>query len=340
MKKYKYRKWFTFEGKQYSVRGNSLIEIGQKMALKLEQLKHDSAVLSGDTSVEKWTYRAIDTYKTNIADSTRKTFTNRVQSCILDKIGNRSIKSIRSLELQELLNAQTGYSKTQINEVYYAIKFIFKTAYNNNIIESDPSERLTKPAAKPRETRRALTATERKYFIEVGKTDRRYFLFLLMLFCGCRPSESAECKGSDINGQLLHIRGRKTAFSDRYVPIPSELYELIKNTPATEYIAPTSTGHIITPAMRGRIWHAYTRDINIAMGAKMYRNKLLPPLPLAADLVPYCLRHEYCTELARKGIDIRIAQKLMGHSDISMTANIYTNLQHMDYDGVLKQLER
>ena len=37
MKKYKYRKWFMFEGKRYSVYGNTLVEIGQKLALKLEQ---------------------------------------------------------------------------------------------------------------------------------------------------------------------------------------------------------------------------------------------------------------------------------------------------------------
>ena len=76
----------------------------------------------------------------------------------------------------------------------------------------------------------------------------------------------------------------------------------------------------------------------MAMGAKTYRNALIPPLPLADDLEPYCLRHEYCTELARRGIDIRIAQKLMGHSTITLTANIYTNLQSSDLETVSAQL--
>ena len=66
------------------------------------------------------------------------------------------------------------------------------------------------------------------------------------------------------------------------------------------------------------------------MGCKVYRNQLLPPYPLAPDLVPYCFRHEYCTNLARNGIDIRVAQKLMGHASIQMTANIYTNLDNSD----------
>ena len=60
----------------------------------------------------------------------------------------------------------------------------------------------------------------------------------------------------------------------------------------------------------------------------MYRDQLIPPYPLAPYLVPYCLRHEYCTELARKDIDLRAAQKLMGHADVKLTANIYTNLDN------------
>ena len=61
-------------------------------------------------------------------------------------------------------------------------------------------------------------------------------------------------------------------------------------------------------------------------GYKCYRNQLQPPLPLAEDFVPYCLRHTFCTNLAKAGVDIRTAQKLMGHSNIQMTANIYTHV--------------
>ena len=129
---------------------------------------------------------------------------------------------------------------------------------------------------------------------------------------------------------LLHIRGTKTNNADRFVPIPDELYQIIKNTPKNEYIAVYETKGKITESNRNRVWQSCKRDLNISMGCRLYRNQLVPPYPLAPDLVPYCLRHTYCTDLARMGIDIRIAQKLMGHSDISLTANIYTNLDNND----------
>ena len=65
----------------------------------------------------------------------------------------------------------------------------------------------------------------------------------------------------------------------------------------------------------------------------MYRNELLPPFPLAEDFVPYDLRHTYCTDLQKTGIDIRMAQKLMGHADITITANIYT---HTDAESLTR----
>lgn len=44
------------------------------------------------------------------------------------------------------------------------------------------------------------------------------------------------------------------------------------------------------------------------------------------DLTAYCLRHTYCTNLQKQGVDIRTAQYLMGHSSIQMTAKIYTHI--------------
>lgn len=46
---------------------------------------------------------------------------------------------------------------------------------------------------------------------------------------------------------------------------------------------------------------------------------------LSGDLVLYCLRHTYCTDLQKAGVPINIAAYLMGHADIQTTANIYTH---------------
>ena len=55
----------------------------------------------------------------------------------------------------------------------------------------------------------------------------------------------------------------------------------------------------------------------------MRKTKLLSVV--AADFSPYCLRHTYCTDLQSKNVPLNVAKYLMGHSDVSTTANIYTH---------------
>lgn len=335
MKKYKYTRTFTYEGHRYYIRANTLQEIGEKKAMKLRDLQDGKVVVSSNMLTSNWISFCIDTYKTNQNAETKKKYKNRVDHNITSQIGSMPLSKVKPLHCQSIMNSVEGLSKTHVNEIYQALKFIFRHAKANGLISKDPTENLIKPKTKPRQTRRALTPQEREIIIKVGSTERRFYLFLLMLFCGCRPAEAENCMGKDlktIDGyHMLHIRGTKTSLSDRFVPVPDTLYQLIKKTPADEYITARRYN-------RDRLWSSFKRALNIELGCKTYRNKLIPPYPLAPDLVPYCLRHEYCTELARQGIDIRHAQKLMGHSDISLTANIYTNLAHSDIIEVAKIL--
>ena len=59
-------------------------------------------------------------------------------------------------------------------------------------------------------------------------------------------------------------------------------------------------------------------------GATLKRNQIIVHA-IADDLVPYCLRHTYGTDLQDAGVPINVAKYLMGHSDISVTANIDTH---------------
>ncbi len=338
MKKYNYRKRFVYKGKEYNVYADTLIELAQRYTDKLRRLEDGTEIISGNTSIERWALQCIDAYKTGQKAITRKKYINRVKRCILSEIGQKTVADITPMEIQTVLNHQQGKSKTQINEVYQALRFIFRHAVENNLRKDDPTTYLQKPSG-TYNPRRALTEEERKAVLAVAKTDRRYYFYLLMLLCGCRPSEAAACTGYDIDTvddvHVLHIKGTKTLFSDRFVPIPDELYKLIKRTPKKAFIACTRDGNKITNY--DRLWRSFKRQLNIYMGCKTYRNQLIPPYPLAEDLVPYCFRHEYCSDLARKGIDIRTAQKLMGHSNIELTANIYT---HVDTNDIIKAAEK
>lgn len=341
-KKYKYRKDFMIEGKRYTVYANTKRELIEKETRKRIAIENDDCRVDSNMLLRDWACQCVETYKTNQKEVTRQKYVSRMNHCILEPIGDKRLKDIKPLHCQQVLNAQAGKSQRHINEVYQIMSFLFRQAVANDLLKKNPMEHIIKPSG-TRGHRRALTAYEREHFITVGLSDRRYYFYMLMLFCGCRPGEAASAVGSDIqilsNGlPALHIRGTKTDNADRMVPIPDELYERIREIPGDEHIACTEKGGPITENNRHRIWNSYTRQINLSMGCKTYRNALVPPYPLSPDLVPYCLRHEFCTDLARRGVDIRVAQKLMGHSDIKLTANIYTNLNKEDIADIAELL--
>lgn len=328
------RKTFTFEGKRYTVRGKTEKEAIIKMANKIRDLEEGRIVISGNMTVREWAAECVETYKTKQSAITRKKYLNRMEACVLSEIGSRKLKDIKKIELMKVLNKQAGKSNFQIKATRQMLNFLFSKAHENHLIAENPAENLDLPAGHT-EKRRKITAKEEEHFLRACEDDR-FLVFLLMFYCGCRPSEARNALGKDIrkkNGyNVLHITGEKSKNADRYVPIPSAFYERIKSTPPFSPIAPSRSGNQHTEGTYNAAVRALRRTMNISMGCKVYRNQLVPPYPLAADFVPYDLRHTYCCNLKKAGVDIRNAKYLMGHSDIALTANIYT---HEDDDDII-----
>ena len=78
----------------------------------------------------------------------------------------------------------------------------------------------------------------------------------------------------------------------------------------------------------------YQRKVTLSNGKQKFVFTRLWNSHVAAlvpfSLHPHMLRHTYATTLYRAGVDLRTAQKLMGHSSIQVTADIYTHLEQED----------
>ena len=237
-----------------------------------------------------------------------------MKNCVLNAIGELNIESIKPIDCQQCMNRLVGRSSYQINQTKQMMNFLFERAIDNELITKNPARSVSKPKG-TKSTRRALTSAETELFLELFE-DERYLPFAFMYYCGLRPSEARDIRESDIieiNGcEALRVRGTKTVNAVRDIPIPKELSRLIQKSLKSQNRA--SEGYIcrLSESTLRRKWVAI----------KSYNPILDNP-----EIVPYCLRHTYCTNLMKKGIDIRVAQKLMGHSSIELTSTIYS---HMD----------
>lgn len=80
----------------------------------------------------------------------------------------------------------------------------------------------------------------------------------------------------------------------------------------SRYIVPAADGGNMTRSAFTRLWNSHVAAL------------------VPFSLHPHMLRHTYATTLYRAGVDLRTAQKLMGHSSIQVTADIYTHLEQED----------
>ena len=326
---YKHRTTFTYQGKRYEVRAKTLEEMYMKKAKKLNDLKNQVIIYDEKISVDMWSIKALETYKS--ATQGLQSMIDRYNKYVSPYIGKKPIKSIKSVECQQILNSCEGMSYSHCSKLKQELSFIFEKAVENQIIPTNPAKKLSMPKY-TKGVRRSITEYEREHLMSCIEKDQAYLLFYIMLTCGCRPEEAINLIGNDIDhkNRLLHIRGTKTKNSDRRVPISDALYDRIRHVKPFEPISPNRRGNKHSESSYKRLCEHLRRDMNISMGCKVYRNELIPPLPLAEDFVPYCLRHTYCTDLCKAGVDVRIAQKLMGHANISITAEIYTHIDVND----------
>ena len=80
------------------------------------------------------------------------------------------------------------------------------------------------------------------------------------------------------------------------------------------------------------IWHKRFRNI-----CRKYNKNHEVPVP---KITPHICRHTFCSKMARRGMNPKMLQYVMGHSDISMTMNIYAHMTYNDINDIKDEIAR
>lgn len=353
--RYPFRISFSIDGKRYWVRGKTQEEAIRKEAQKRDEVM--SGIVTNNSSVKQWARVWFDTYiaPKDITEASRAMYVSKLNNEILPAIGSYRLRTITPVQLQGLLNKCQGGSTSNTSKLRIVIKAMFRQAFQNRIIPFDPAAGLQMPRTVTGK-HRSITDQERAALIRVadmekfdGRENMSGTWVLSMLYCGLRPGETAALKWEDIdleNG-TMHIKRAKEAHSTtikapkteagiRTIPIPRCYVARLEALPHTgEYVFPQRDGKTpLSDSSIKRRWETIKKYMDLEMGASTTRIKpkgkrkstlVITEHALADDLDLYCLRHTYCTDLQAAGVPINIAKELMGHSSISVTANIYTH---------------
>lgn len=167
-----------------------------------------------------------------------------------------------------------------------------------------------------------LSREEVRKILSHVNTLHNYAYLQTVYSCGLRLQEGLFLEVSDIDGKrnMIHVHRDKGA-RHRYVPLPRATYHLLR-----KYRLTHKNKTLIFPAVgRGQNKGPVSKipmSIEGVQGA-FRRAKMEAGVQKRASI--HTLRHSYATHLLEAGVNLRVIQKNLGHSNIETTM-VYLHL--------------
>ena len=279
-----------------------------------------------------------------VSASTRESYRTALNKDLFPRLGDRNLRAVTAMELQEILNGYAGMSTTKITVIIATLRGVFGSAMADRLIASNPTDRLVRPNAAVPKEKRALVPDERRRLEAVCREHPQGHYLALMFYLGCRPGEARGLQWGDIDWRAGRVKiqrdidykdgakagALKTRASARTVPLPEPLraiLEPLRGFPSA-YIAHGEKDPMspLSKSSAGRIWVELMRAADLAERARGNYGPYDIRREWRATITPHALRHNYITMCWEHGLDPYETMKLVGHTNISTTMNIYTHL--------------
>ncbi len=321
---------------------------------KLEKYKRQMSmgILSEEKiTLQEWFYTYLFNYRKS--DLKPKSF-QRYHGIYKNYINNTSLGKIKLCDLRtphlqrhykKLLDE--GVTPNTIKEINTKLKTCLNEAEKQGYILKNWCKLVSLPKIEDKEEIRVLTKEEQERFLNAIKGHDLELLFIMELGTGLRLGELLGLKWEDINfqnndltvhrtvqrvaiykddevvGYKVIEQSPKTKNAIRTIPIPKNIINKLKKHRKeqiehilymgeaynnNDYVLCDPLGNIIDDKRPGRNLNSILKKINIE------------------HIKFHALRHTYATRLFEAGVPPKTAQKLMGHSDIQTTMNIYTHV--------------
>lgn len=254
------------------------------------------------------------------------------------EVVHKDINSINSDELQKYFNSISYYSTSYIRKIIELFSQAFNYAMNKGFLLYNPMfDTIVPKSTRQDKVIRALDIYEQQkltdYLINSSIDNEPYKnAYLIEMYMGLRIGEAFALKKSDINLQkgIIHIsrtitrdeNGRrimgetpKTLAGIRDIPIPRNILPQIKEQMK---LADCHKDNLLFVSNAGTM-------VDPVNANHIFKNRICKKLEIY-DVTSHSLRHTFGTRCIEAGMRAVALQKLMGHSDVSVTLNVYTDV--------------
>ena len=279
-----------------------------------EYLKHPSSKYNFTLRnlYEEWKAIAF----ADIAKQTKTNYTTcwaKIEQCPSPQIADKLIREITTADMRRVLDHYAQcLSKSYITKLKALLTQLYDYALENNIVDRNYASLVKLPKMEGAKAR-AFTDLEFAKLEKGWKTVPGGDACYALCYTGFRVTEFCELtmfsydpKEKTLTGGLKTDAGR-----DCIVPVHPKILPIVESWRSA------SDGPLY-PRKDGR---PHTKD---SFMRQVWR-PCMDALGLPTDLTPHSARHTCATRLSAAGVSPEDIQKIMGHSDYSVTANTYIN---------------
>lgn len=287
---------------------------------------------------------------------------------VKDEIGNIKVIQLRPSHIKEFYKklSEQNYSKSTIKLLHTMIFPALEMAVDDDIIRKNPAKNaMSAEFGREAKKKEILTVEQQERLFQFLASSNVYNvyipMFTVLLEIGLRCGELIGLTWKDVsfvdktlfvNHQLIyknygdgckfHISSPKTQAGIRNIPLTEKVIKAFTEQKKlnfalgrcceeeidgySDFIFIAKTGRPYMPGAVNSVIYNVIKSYNkeeLLLAEKEQREPVLIP-----KVSVHCFRHTACTNMARSEMNIKVVQYLMGHSDSSMTLDVYNHLNN------------
>lgn len=269
-----------------------------------------------------------DVARHNLRPRSFESHSGYIRNHIKPELGNIRLNQLRPNQVQAFYNKKLseGLSKRTVQYMHAILHKVLNQALRWGLVTRNVTDLVDVPRP-DRKPPTVWSVEQIRTFLQAVENSKYYPIYVLAIYTGMRQGEILGIHREDIdletghinvNHQLQPIKGKglvvtdvKTEKSKRPITLPETVLEVLRT-----HLATVESGLIFTSPSGQPIWAA-----NVYHQFK----KTITDLELP-DIRFHDLRHAHATLLLLAGVNPKVVQERLGHSQISLTLDTYSHV--------------
>ena len=327
-------------GKRKSKRSKKLQEVRQWIADATYIDEHSDIEQATNMLVDAWFDYWIDIKKKTVRPNTVRNYSERYYQNIQKVIGKKLLSEVKPIHCQKIFTnmAEEGYRTSTIYQTRISLYNMFEFAKENDVIINNPCKKSVKSdMGKPSEKKEALSIEVQKRFLEYAEGQSYENQFRFVLQTGLRTGELVGLKWEDIDFEnktlkvqrsmeyrysvgVWRVGEPKSKSGYRTIPLTDEAIRILKEQKEKNKkikVISKEWAEQVFLCRKGEPIKNSTYDtalFKICDKAEIKRFSM------------HVLRHTFATRCIEGGMMPKTLQKILGHSNIGITMNLYVHI--------------